>query len=44
MEEKLYSEKDILELLETLRIKLGLYGLYDDKSPKKWMDNYLIKK
>lgn len=37
----LYTEEQILSLLETLRIKLGLYSLYDNSYPAQWIKDYL---
>lgn len=41
LKQKRYSRDEIKELLEKLRIELGLYGLYDDSYPDKWIDKYL---
>lgn len=41
LKEKKYSLDQIKELLETLRIKLGIFSLYDRSYIDKWIKEYL---
>lgn len=39
--QKYYSEEEIKMLLEKLRLKLGMYGLYDESYPEKWFNELI---